>query len=231
MPTTVPRILLVDDDPTVVDVMGRYLEREGFEVEATCDGEEALAASRRQWPDLVVLDLMLPQLSGMEVFLKLREIGPVPVVMLTALGEQDDRIVGLEMGADDYVAKPFSPREVTARICSVLKRARAAETPRVPGPVLEFGVVVIDVGAKVVTSRGRQVDLTPKEFDLIVHLARHPHVVFAREQLLETVWGWSFGDSSTVTVHMRRLREKIEPIPSNPVHIVTVWGVGYRFEP
>jgi DNA-binding response OmpR family regulator len=226
------RILLVDDDPNVTDVMGRYLEREGFAVEVTDDGEEALAASRRHWPDLVLLDLMLPRLSGIEVFRQLREIGPVPVVMLTALGDPDDRIVGLELGADDYVAKPFSPREVTARIAAVLKRAHVlAGAELLQEPALRFGDVVVDVGAQRVTMLGRQVELTPREFELLVYLVRHPQVAFRREKLLEAVWGWAYGDTSTVTVHMRRLREKTEADPSHPRHIVTVWGVGYRFEP
>src|ERR1700739_1939887 len=203
MSTAAGRILLVDDDPTVVDVMGRYLEREGFTVEATFDGEQALAASRRAWPDLVLLDLMLPQLDGMELFRQLREIGPVPVVMLTALGEEDDRILGLEMGADDYVAKPFSPREVTARIVSVLKRANREVIATIePGPRLSFGAVEIDVATRQATKQDVVVDLTPREFELLVYLARNPSVVFRREELLEAVWGWSYGDSSTVTVHM-----------------------------
>jgi len=224
-------ILLVDDDPNVTEVMGRYLEREGFDVAVTGDGDAAIAQSRRTWPDLVLLDLMLPELSGFEVFKALREIAPVPVVMLTALGEPDDRILGLEFGADDYVAKPFSPREVTARISAVLKRAGTPSRPASDETLITFGQVTIDLAGQRVRVADRFVELTPRELELLVHLARHPGLVFRREQLLEQVWGWVYGDSSTVTVHMRRLREKIEPDPSHPVHIVTVWGVGYRFEP
>jgi two-component system response regulator ResD len=230
MTTRAARILICDDDPTVAEVMGRYLEREGFTVDATSDGDGAMAASRVAWPDLVLLDLMLPGVNGTEVFRQLRQIAPVPVVMLTALGDPDDRIAGLEMGADDYVAKPFSPREVTARICAVLNRAQLVTAPLPPGPWIEFGDVVIDVSAQRVTVGANDVDFTPREFDLLVHFAQHPDVVFRREELLETVWGWSFGDTSTVTVHVRRLREKVESDPAAPTHLVTVWGVGYRFE-
>jgi DNA-binding response OmpR family regulator len=229
------RILVVDDDPTVADVVTRYLLRDGHDVECVADGRVALAKARESPPDLVVLDLMLPGMDGLEVCRRLRETSPVPVVMLTALGEETDRLVGLETGADDYVTKPFSPRELALRVRSVLRRARGAVGPSGPdGPdgtgVLQDADLVVDVGAHEVTLRGAELALTAREFDLLAFLLRHPRQAFTRDQLLERVWGWSFGDSSTVTVHVRRLREKIESDPTTPRRIMTVWGVGYRYE-
>ncbi|TMR99422.1 response regulator transcription factor [Nonomuraea basaltis] len=224
------RILVVDDDPTVSEVVARYLERDGHEVECVGDGAEALRRALAHPPDLMVLDLMLPKIDGLQVCRKLRERWPVPVIMLTALGEEIDRVVGLETGADDYVTKPFSPRELALRVQSVLRRARGASITGGTG-VLRDADLVVDVGAHEVRLRGGEVMLTAREFDLLAYLMRNPRQAFSRSALLNQVWGWSFGDSSTVTVHVRRLREKIEPDPTAPRRIVTVWGVGYRYEP
>jgi DNA-binding response OmpR family regulator len=223
------RILVVDDDPTVADVVARYLLRDGHEVECVADGAEAIGLALRNPPDLVVLDLMLPGMGGLEVCRRLRETSSVPVVMLTALGEEIDRLVGLETGADDYVTKPFSPRELALRVRSVLRRARGTLRP-VGAGVLRDGDLVVNVGAHEAGLRGEELHLTGREFDLLAFLMRHPHRAFTRDELLGQVWGWSFGDSSTVTVHVRRLREKIEEDPTAPRRIVTVWGVGYRYE-
>ena len=226
------RVLVVDDDATVAEVVSRYLDREGFSVESVGDGALALARAAEDPPDLVVLDLMLPGLDGLEVCKRLRELAPIPVIMLTALGEESDRIVGLDLGADDYVTKPFSPRELVARVKSVLRRAQAP-LAAVGGPSgrLVAGQLEVDVLSRQVTVAGEDVSLTQREFELLVFLLRHPREAFTRQALLEQVWGYTFGDTSTVTVHVRRLREKIEPDPSQPVHIQTVWGVGYRFVP
>jgi DNA-binding response OmpR family regulator len=229
---TTGRILVVDDDPTVADVVARYLRRDGHDVECVADGRLALSKALAKPPDLVVLDLMLPGMDGLEVCRRLRETSPVPVVMLTALGEETDRLVGLETGADDYVTKPFSPRELALRVKSVLRRARGAVNPPGNGLLgrLQDGDLVVDVGAHEAMLRGTELALTAREFDLLAFFMRQPRQAFTRDQLLEQVWGWSFGDSSTVTVHVRRLREKIEDDPTAPRRIVTVWGVGYRYE-
>ncbi|MFF0573341.1 response regulator transcription factor [Streptosporangium saharense] len=224
------RILVVEDDPTVAEVVARYLERDGHQVECVDDGAEALRRALASPPDLLVLDLMLPRMDGLQVCRKLRERWPVPVIMLTALGEEIDRVVGLETGADDYVTKPFSPRELALRVQSVLRRARGATAPSGTG-VLRDGDLTVDVGAHEVRFGDREITLTAREFDLLAHLMRNPRQAFSRTALLDQVWGWSFGDSSTVTVHVRRLREKVEPDPTAPRRIVTVWGVGYRYEP
>ncbi|MGH9178453.1 MAG: response regulator transcription factor [Acidimicrobiales bacterium] len=228
------RILVVDDDATVAEVLGRYLEREGFAVDTAADGDAALRAAATASPDLVVLDLMLPGIDGLEVCRRLRAAGPadLPVVMLTARGDEEDRVAGLELGADDYVVKPFSPRELTARVKAVLRRSAAGTSgPGGGGAVLRVGAVEVNTEARVVRAEGREVALTAREFDLLAFLARHPARAFRREELFEQVWGWTFGDTATVTVHVRRLREKIEPDPSAPVRLVTVWGIGYRLDP
>jgi DNA-binding response OmpR family regulator len=223
-------VLVVDDDATVSDVVRRYLERADFEVTLAADGPGALTAAAAHRPDLVVLDLMLPGMDGLEVCRRLRERDPdLPVVMLTALGEEADRVVGLSLGADDYVTKPFSPRELVLRVQSVLRRATRAAEPAV-AEVLEDGDLYVDVARRVARLRGQPLALTVREFDLLAYLMRHPGRAFRRSELLEAVWGWTFGDQSTVTVHMRRLREKIEDDPAMPTRIVTVWGVGYRYE-
>jgi DNA-binding response OmpR family regulator len=228
-----PRVLVVDDDANVSEVVTRYLEREGFAVEAVGDGVTALDRALAEPPDLVVLDLMLPGLSGLEVCRRLRAMAPVPVIMLTAKGEESDRVIGLELGADDYVSKPFSPKELTARVKAVLRRARGPLAPTAAGgpAVFEAGDLVVDVRAREARLRGERVALTAREFELLVFLIRHPRQAFRREELLEQVWGYTYGDTSTVTVHVRRLREKVEDDPGAPRHIATVWGVGYRFEP
>jgi len=228
------RLLVVDDDPTVSDVVRRYLERAGYAVTLAGDGPAALEAVARSRPDLVVLDLMLPGIDGLEVCRRLRaRADGLPIVMLTALGEEADRVLGLELGADDYVTKPFSPRELVLRVQSVLRRAGAPPTAPAPEtePALRDGALVVDVARRVARLRGTELALTVREFDLLVYLMRHPGRAFRRTELLEAVWGWTFGDHSTVTVHVRRLREKIEDDPARPRRIVTVWGVGYRYEP
>ncbi len=222
-------ILVVDDDPTVSDVVRRYLERAGFAVTLSADGYDALAAYERSRPDLVVLDLMLPGIDGLEVCRRLRgSASGVPIVMLTALGEEADRVLGLQLGADDYVTKPFSPRELVLRVQSVLRRSlpRPAPTPE----TLTDGGLEVDVARRIARLDGAELALTVREFELLVFFMRHPGRAFKRAELLEAVWGWTFGDQSTVTVHVRRLREKVEADPADPMRIRTVWGVGYRYE-
>ncbi|MGH2710334.1 MAG: response regulator transcription factor [Actinomycetota bacterium] len=224
------RVLVVDDEPIVREVLSRYLERDGYAVDTAEDGHAALEAFEKEQPDLILLDLMLPRLDGTEVFTRIRERSDTPVIMLTAKGLETDRIVGLEIGADDYVTKPFSPREVVARVRSVLRRAGKRNGDD-RGPLI-FGDLQIDPRSREVMSSGRKVSLTPKEFDVLELLASNAGSVFTRLQLLEELWDFAFdGDPSTVTVHIRRLREKIEPDPSRPRRLVTVWGVGYRFDP
>ncbi|MFI1995424.1 response regulator transcription factor [Actinoplanes sp. NPDC020271] len=224
------RVLVVDDDPTVSDVVRRYLEQDGCRVRLAADGLTALAAVDAERPDLVVLDLMLGGIDGLEVCRRLQRDQPgLPVVMLTALGEESDRVLGLEVGADDYVTKPFSPRELTLRVRSVLRRTAPAAPPR--PALLRDGDLVADTGRRTAELGGELLALTVREFDLLEFLMRHPATAFSRAELLDKVWGWRFGDQSTVTVHVRRLREKIEADPAAPVRLVTVWGVGYRWEP
>jgi DNA-binding response OmpR family regulator len=222
-------VLVVDDDVLVRDVVGRYLGRAGYQVTLVGDGEDALRAAAVDPPDLVVLDLMLPGLPGLEVCRRLRAASPVPVVMLTALGEEEDRILGLETGADDYITKPFSPRELVLRVSSVLRRARAPQPVTALPPIIDDGLVV-DVSARLAVLGGHELALTVREFDLLAFLIRRPGQAFTRSELLEQVWGWTFGDHSTVTVHVRRLREKVEADPTAPRRIATVWGVGYRYD-
>lgn len=228
--SAVASVLVVDDDVMVRDVVGRYLGRAGYQVTVAGDGEHALRAAQDCPPDLVVLDLMLPGLPGLEVCRLLRVASPVPVVMLTALGEEEDRILGLEMGADDYITKPFSPRELVLRVASVLRRARFAG-PATQQPQITDDGLTVDVAARQAVLGGEKLALTVREFDLLAFLIRHPGRAFTRSQLLEQVWGWTFGDHSTVTVHVRRLREKLEADPTAPTRIATVWGVGYRYDP
>lgn len=223
------RVLVVDDEPMVVEVVERYLKRDGFEVATAGDGDKALALAGTWGPDLVVLDLMLPGTDGLEVCRALRRQSTIPVIMVTARGEETDRVVGLELGADDYVVKPFSPRELVARIKAVLRRS--AEAPRPAGSGLRFNGLSIEPETRRVEVGGTPVELTAREFDLLCFLASRPGQVFSREQLMNDVWDYTFaGDPSTVTVHIRRLREKIEPEPMRPRFIKTVWGVGYKFE-
>jgi two-component system, OmpR family, response regulator ResD len=223
-------ILVVDDEPSIVEVVSLYLRREGFDVLTAADGDSALAAAREHTPDLIVLDIMLPKRSGLEITRLLRLEREVPIILLTARSDEADRIVGLELGADDYVVKPFSPREVVARVKAVLRRSMRAEAVDVVERPLTLGEVTILPSERAVTINGVAVDLTAREFDLLYFLASHPRQVFSRDQLLDNVWGTEYiADESTVTVHVRRLREKIERDPSNPERVVTVWGVGYKF--
>ena len=229
-PASSGRVLVVDDDPTVSDVVRRYLERAGFVVDKAGDGPTALALAAERAPDLVVLDLMLPGMSGMDVCRRLRRTSDVPIVMLTALGEEADRVVGFETGADDYVTKPFSPRELALRVQSVLRRAGRGEHPADTGPLVD-GDLVLDLVSRTAKRSTGPLNLTVREFDLLAHFLRHPNRAFTRAELLQQVWGWTFGDQATVTVHVRRVREKVEDDPHQPRRIVTVWGVGYRYEP
>ena len=223
------RVMVVDDDVTVREVVVTYLRAGGHDVDETADGESALARLREQRADLLVLDLMLPGIDGLEVCRRLRAKGDdVPVIMLTALGSETDRVVGLERGADDYVTKPFSPRELVLRIESVLRRV--GERSGAAGTVVD-GDLVVDATEHTATLGGRRLSLTVREFDLLRFFLSHPGQAFSRDELLQKVWGWSFGDQSTVTVHVRRLREKVEADPTHPVRLATVWGVGYRWEP
>jgi two-component system response regulator ResD len=226
---TQPLVLVADDEPMVREVLGRYLEQDGFRVRSVEDGETALEVFEDGGADLVLLDLMLPRLDGFEVFRRIRADRATPVIMLTARGHETDRIVGLELGADDYIAKPFSPREVVARVRAVLRRTNPSSAD---DAILRFDDLEIDSARREVIRGGQLVHLTRKEYDLLWHLASRPGVTLTRSELLEHVWDFAWdGDTSTVTVHIRRLREKIEADPSVPRHLVTVWGVGYRFEP
>jgi DNA-binding response OmpR family regulator len=222
-------VLVVDDEEIVRDVVVRYLQRDGYETLEAADGAEALRLLEEQQPSLVVLDVMLPQHDGLEICRWIRSRSDLPIIMLTARGEEADRIVGLELGADDYVTKPFSPRELAVRVRNLLKRA--ASTPAL-GASVSFGDVDLDADAREVRRAGVPLKLTLKEFDLLWFLASHPRRVFSRDQLMESVWGYTSSlDTGTVTVHVRRLREKIEADPSRPRHLETVWGAGYRFTP
>jgi len=224
-------ILIVEDEPSIREVVSLYLRRAGYQVTVAGDGQEALEALAGRQPDLVVLDLMLPKVDGLEITRWLRERGDTPIIMLTARREERDRIAGLEMGADDYVVKPFSPQELVSRVRAVLRRTQSA-MPASQDQTLVYGSLTIDPQTRLVQVEDEEKILTATEFDLLWTMARHPRQVFSRDQLLDLVWGLSeYIDPSTVTVHVRRLREKIEVDPGNPAHIQTVWGVGYKFEP
>jgi DNA-binding response OmpR family regulator len=227
-PTADRRILVVDDDPTVSEIVCRYLRAAGFLVDEASDGQAGLDMAERLRPDLVVLDRMLPLRDGIEVCRRIRGDWEIPVIMLTALNQEEDRIDGLEAGADDYLTKPFSPRELVLRVQSVLRRSVSAV---VPAGLITTGEFSLDALAHEVRLRGEPLVLTTREFDLLAYLIGRPHQVLSREDLLRSVWGWEFGDLSTVTVHVRRLREKIEADPAQPRMLNTVWGVGYRFDP
>jgi DNA-binding response OmpR family regulator len=219
-------VLVVDDEPIVREVVVRYLVREGHRTLEAADGDGAREAIERTDPDLVVLDVMLPGTDGLELCRWIRSKSGLPVIMLTARGDEADRIVGLELGADDYVTKPFSPRELAARVRSVLRRSAAVTAP---AETLSFGDVVLERATREARKGGNEIRLTAKEFDLLWFLASHPRRVFSRDQLMASVWGYTAAlDTGTVTVHVRRLREKLEDVPSEPCHLQTVWGVGYR---
>jgi DNA-binding response OmpR family regulator len=222
-------VLVVDDDHTVREVVVSYLRAAGHQVLEAADGAAALRFMDESPADLVVLDLMLPGVDGLEVCRRLRETSDVPIIMLTALGSETDRVVGLERGADDYVTKPFSPRELVLRVDSVLRRRAVVDTTPPPAPLID-GDLRVDAAQHIASRGGRRLELTAREFDLLRFLMANPGDAFSRDQLLSRVWGWSFGDQSTVTVHVRRLREKVEQDPAHPVRLVTVWGVGYRWE-
>jgi DNA-binding response OmpR family regulator len=225
----VTTVLVVDDEPIVREVVVRYLEREGYRTLEAAHGDRARELLEQQPPDLVVLDVMLPGTDGLELCRWIRSRSALPVIMLTARGEEADRIVGLELGADDYVTKPFSPRELAARVRTVLRRSEATPAAR---ERLAFGDLELDAGSRDVRLDGEEVRLTAREFELLWFLASHPRRVFSRDQLMLGVWGYEAAlDTGTVTVHVRRLREKIERDPSHPDHLQTVWGVGYRFVP
>lgn len=225
------RVLVVDDEPTVREVVAGYLRRDGHLVSEAADGQTALSLLETEPPDLVVLDMMLPGVNGLDILRRIRAIGDMPVIMLTARAEESDRVAGLELGADDYVVKPFSPRELAARVNSVLRRS--APKPAPAADRLEFEGLVVDNRSREVRRNGQLVEMTPKEFDVLAHLAASPRQVFSRADLLKDVWQSSpeWQDPATVTVHVRRIRNKIEVDPENPRWITTVWGVGYRFEP
>jgi DNA-binding response OmpR family regulator len=225
----VTTVLVVDDEPVVREVVVKYLEREGFRTLEAGDGDSARELLERDAPGLVVLDLMLPGTDGLELCRWIRSRSDLPVIMLTARGEEADRIVGLELGADDYVTKPFSPRELATRVRTVLRRSGPATTK---AERVSFDTLEIDGATREVLRDDEPLRLTAKEFDLLYFLARHPRRVFSRQQLMDRVWGYEAAlDTGTVTVHIRRLREKIEPDPSRPRFLETVWGVGYRFVP
>jgi DNA-binding response OmpR family regulator len=228
------RVLVVEDDLTVAEVVVDYLRHAGLEPRHALDGQSALDLAATWRPDLVVLDLMLPGIGGLEVCRKLRAEQdpqvPLPVIMLTALGEESDRVRGLEGGADDYVTKPFSPRELTLRVQAVLRRAQASYQAAIVAPPVRSGRLEVDPAARRVRNDGREVELTMREFDLLAFFVSHPGRAFSRAELLEQVWGWSFGDLSIITVYVRRLRDKVEQDPASPAQLQTVWGVGYRWE-
>jgi DNA-binding response OmpR family regulator len=224
-------VLVVDDEPTIAEVVARYLERAGYRTRIAADGVQAVQDAASHRPDLVVLDLMLPGIDGLEVMRRLREQDRerIAVILLTAKGEESDRVIGLRLGADDYVVKPFSPAELVARVDAVLRRIDTSPTQE---EAIESDDLLIDPAARRVFARDEEVQLTQREFDVLLFLARHPGQVFSRNQLMDAVWQYSFyTDTSTVTVHVRRLRAKIEADPAQPRHIQTVWGVGYRFQP
>ena len=226
------QVLIVEDDPQVRDVVRRYLERDGLAVQVAGTGTEGLELARRSRPDLILLDVMLPGLSGLEVCRILRDVdrSDVPIIMLTALDDTDDRIAGLQTGADDYIGKPFSVKELALRVGSVLRRSRTDSRAESVDADLGDGDLRVDPVARTATRNGEPLRLTTRELDLLVFFLRHPGAVHSRADLLTQVWGWDFGDHSTVTVHVKRLRHKIESIPAEPRRIVTVYGLGYRYD-
>lgn len=225
------KIVIVEDEPSISSVVGLYLRRAGYEVIGYANGLEALSAFEHKLPDLIILDIMLPGMDGLSLIRSLRDHSDVPVIMLTSRSEETDRIAGLELGADDYVVKPFSPQELVSRVRAVLRRTRLPADAAQAGKITSDHLI-IDPQTREVFVDGQIVLLTSKEFDLLHYLARYPRQVFTRDQILENIWGLSdYIDPSTVTVHIKRLREKIEKDATSPIHLITVWGVGYKFEP
>lgn len=225
------KIAIVEDEPSISEVVSLYLRRAGYEVTCFADGLVAFNSLIDSLPDLIILDVMLPGLDGFTLTRNLRDKSDVPIILLTSRKEESDRIAGLELGADDYVVKPFSPQELVSRVRAVLRRVRSTTEIKNEG-LLNFKGLSINPQTRDVLINGEQIILTAKEFDLLYYMALHPRQVFTREQLLENIWGFShYIDPGTVTVHMRRLREKIEKDPTSPVYITTVWGIGYKFEP
>lgn len=227
------KVLVADDDANITDVCRRYLEREGYQVLTASEGLEALASWSRENPDMIVLDLMMPQKNGWQVCEEIRNTTDVPIMMLTARGEEQDRLLGLTLGADDYLTKPFSPRELVLRVKAILRRVQQKSTVNEPQSQqkIVFDDLSILLKQRRVKVSDRTIDLTATEFEMLYLLASHPGQVFSRGQILNKLWDFSFeGDMTTVTVHIRRLREKIEANPSEPKYIKTVWGVGYKFE-
>ena len=225
------RIAIVEDEPSISEVVSLYLKRAGYQVQLYADGLVAQEAFSHQIPDLIILDVMLPGMDGFALTRSLRNHSEVPIILVTSRREESDRIAGLELGADDYVVKPFSPQELVSRVRAVLRRISKEEKSHTDAPI-SFPSLSMDPQTRIVIAQGQEISLTAKEFDMLYHFIHHPHLVFSRDQLLESIWGLSeYIDPSTVTVHIRRLREKIETDPSNPDHLQTVWGVGYKFEP
>ncbi|MGA9287243.1 MAG: response regulator transcription factor [Anaerobacillus sp.] len=223
------KILLVDDEESIIDVSTRYLERDGYEVISASDGEEAIHKWKKEQPDLIVLDLMMPLKDGIETAEEIRAVDDVPIIMLTALGQERDRLLGLTVGADDYLTKPFSPRELVLRVRNILRRTKRQHVEK--SDVLIYGELTIDESKRKVIVSDQEIELTVKEFELLYLLASHPTRVFPRSQLIEAIWGYEFdGDGNTINVHIRRLREKIEIDSAAPKWIKTVWGIGYKFE-
>ncbi len=225
------RILLIDDDVNISHLVRLYLEKEGFDVTEAARGDEGLAAFKRQQPALVLLDIMLPGMDGLEVLREMRKLSKVPVIMLTAKDETFDKVLGLELGADDYITKPFENKELVARVKAVLRRSPAEGGPAETDDTLAFPQLTVSLARYEVTYEGKQVEMPPKELEVLYYLASHPNMVFTREQLLERVWGFDFfGDSRTVDVHIKRLREKLLGCEQHGWEIHTVWRVGYKFE-
>jgi DNA-binding response OmpR family regulator len=224
-------ILIVEDEPSIAEVVSLYLQRAGFQTRHASDGRTAMTLVEEQDPELAIIDIMLPEIDGLSLTRWLRDRSNIPIIMLTARREEADRIAGLEMGADDYVVKPFSPQELVSRVRAVLRRTGREQSEAGPDHALTFKDLTIDPRGRTVTLAGKEIMLTAREFDMLYLLASHPRQVFTRDQLLQRIWGGTeYIDPGTVTVHVRRLREKIEADPSSPGRILTVWGVGYKFE-
>ncbi|CAN5550077.1 response regulator transcription factor [soil metagenome] len=225
-----PKVLVIDDEPIVLEVVAEYLTRDGFSVITAADGTDGLQRFNAERPDIVILDLMLPGIDGLELCRQIRMQSNIPIIMVTAKSEETDAVIGLSVGADDYVTKPFGPKELVARVKAVLRRVNAP--PQLAGDPLRFGQLVIRPDLRQVELGGKSIELTAREFDLLIFLASNRGQVFTRDELLDRVWDWAYvSDGGTVTVHIRRLRQKIEPDPERPQYVKTVWGAGYKFDP